>query len=306
MPSRIQMIRSLFRPWALSARRALHLDPVKHWRVAVRKGGRFLDESAVRREPFDTTGFRWLESPRGRYFADPFLFDHRGTTWLFVEEYDYAGQKGWISVGPLDDRAEPAFQPCLVRDSHLSFPLIFADGDHVFMIPEAAGANEVTLYRARKFPEVWQPERVLLKGDYVDSVVWPSGDRWWLLTSSRERSEPAATRAMLFSSTSLDAEWRMHPASPLFDDASLARNGGGMLRRDGKLFRVSQDCRSEYGRSFSLNEITVLNESVYEERKAGTLTPDRIPGAIGTHTYSRAGEWEAIDGCFQERRLRVA
>lgn len=300
------MIRSFFKPWAVSARRALHLDPVKHWRIAVRNGGRFLDEAAARHEPFETSGFRWLESPRGRYFADPFLFQHGGTTWLFVEEYDYAVQKGWISVAPLTDRTQQVFRPCLVRDSHLSFPLIFGHDGDVFMIPEAAGANEVTLYRARRFPDVWEPERILLKGDYVDTVVWQSENLWWLLTSSRERSEPAATRAILFSSTSLDAEWRMHPASPLFGDASRARNGGGILRCDGKLFRVSQDCRSEYGRSFSINEVTVLNEVVYEERKAGTLTPDRLPGAIGTHTYSRAGEWEAIDGCFQERRLRVA
>jgi len=300
------MIRSVFKPWAIGARRALHLDQVKHWRVAVRHRGRFLDEAAYLGDPLDTFGFEWLMSPRGRYFADPFLFSHGGTTWLFVEEYDYRAEKAWIAVAPLTQGTPPHFRECLVRPSHLSFPVVFEDAGDVFMIPEAAGANEVTLYRARHFPYVWEPEKVLLKGDYVDTVVWRAAGRWWLLTSIRDRSEPAATRAILLSSDSLHTEWRIHPASPLFGDAARARNGGGIIQRDGKVFRISQDCSVEYGRSFSINEVTCLNEMTYEERPVGTLTPDRLPGAIGTHTYSRAGDWEAIDGCFYERRLRVA
>ena len=301
-----QMIRSVIKPWAIGARRALHLDQVKHWRVAVRRCGNFLDEAATFGRPLDTFGFQWLMSPRGRYFADPFLFPHGGTTWMFAEEYDYRAEKAWISVAPLTEETPPDFRECLVRPSHLSFPIVFEDAGDVFMIPEAAGANEVTLYRATRFPYVWQPEKVLLRGDYVDTVVWHAGGRWWLLTSIRDRSEIAATTAVLFSSDGLHGEWRTHPASPLFRDAARARNGGGIIQREGKIFRISQDCSVEYGRSFSINEVTRLDGLVYEERHVGTLTPDSLPGAIGTHTYSRAGEWEAIDACFQERRLRVA
>ncbi len=272
----------------------------------MRHCGHFLDEAASLGRPLETPGFEWLVSPRGRYFADPFLFTHGGTTWLFVEDYDYRSEKAWISVARLTPGAPPDFRECLVRPSHLSFPVVLEDAGNVFMVPEAAGANEVTLYRATRFPYVWEPERVLLKGDYVDTVVWRATGRWWLLTSIRNRSEIAATTAMLFSSDSLHGEWHAHPASPLFRDAARARNGGGVIQRDGKIFRISQDCSVEYGRSFSINEVTRLDDMMYEERPVGTLTPDRLPGAIGTHTYSRAGEWEAIDGCFQERRLRVA
>src|SRR5687768_806230 len=146
------MIPSVLKPWAIGARRALRLDQVKHWRVGVRHCGHFLDEAASLGLPLETAGFQWLVSPRGRYFADPFLFSHGGSTWLFVEDYDYRSEKAWISVAPLTPGTPPDFRECLVRPSHLSFPVVLEDAGNVFMVPEAAGANEVTLYRATRFP----------------------------------------------------------------------------------------------------------------------------------------------------------
>ena len=41
-----------------------------------------------------------------------------------------------------------------------------------------------------------------------------------------------------------------------------------------------------------------LNESEYEERPIARLDPDWARGNLGTHTYTRTGDFEVIDGNF--------
>jgi hypothetical protein len=72
-----------------------------------------------------------------------------------------------------------------------------------------------------------------------------------------------------------------------------------IFQADGKLYRPSQSARGGYGTSFSLNEITVLNENSYEERLASTTDARGVPGIFATHTYARGGGWEMVDGCFR-------
>jgi hypothetical protein len=277
---------------------------IKHWSVGVRKGGPFFDEAAERGVPFNPAGFRWLTAPKGRFYADPFLMDHDGQMWLFVEEFDYGRNKGWISVGTLHaDRESVSFHSCLEEAHHLSFPFVFKHEGEIFLVPESAAAGKVVLYRARKFPSEWVEEKVLLAGNFVDSVLWHDR-RWWLLTTAREPPQ-CAVHSLLFSADNLYGEWMLHPASPLFNDVRTARNGGPVFQRHGKWYRVSQDCSVEYGRSFRINEITELDATTYSEREAARLEPTFLPNMVGTHTYGRAGQWEVIDGYFRVPRRRV-
>jgi hypothetical protein len=300
------MIPSFAQRLAARARRSVEPKRVNHWKVALRKGGPFLDEAAVTGTPVNLTGFSWIESPVDHYYADPFLFERDGSAWLFVEDFDYSLAKGSIAVARLGDSdAGVSFGPCVVMPYHLSFPLVFEEGGSIFMIPESAEAHQVTLFRSRRFPTEWKAERVLLKGDYVDTVVWHEAHKWWLLAAQR-RPPQAATDAVLLCADSLNGDWRVHPASPLFRDAGRARNAGAIIHRGDKRYRVSQDCSAEYGRSFGVNEITQLTDTIYNERSVVTITSDYFPGTVGTHTYNRAGDWEAIDGCFRELERRVA
>jgi len=66
---------------ALSSR-----ELVLQWRIAIRAGGRYISSAngnAV------TDGFQWLESPKGHFYADPFVVDREGQHWLFFEDYEY-------------------------------------------------------------------------------------------------------------------------------------------------------------------------------------------------------------------------
>src|SRR5207248_6466832 len=77
----------------LSVRRLKQRWLTAHWRLAIRNGGRSIPDSDT--TP-DLTRFRWIESPKGRFYADPFLTTVGGRHWLFFEDFDYAANRGRI------------------------------------------------------------------------------------------------------------------------------------------------------------------------------------------------------------------
>ncbi len=97
---------------------------VEHWRIAVRTtDGPGLDPAAV-----DMTGFRWIESPKGTMYADPFVVERAGRTWMFFEDLSYRDRRGSISCAEVavDGRLK-APEVVLASAGHLSYPCVFVD-----------------------------------------------------------------------------------------------------------------------------------------------------------------------------------
>ena len=98
-----------------------------HWRMATRAGGS---------GPESMDGFRWVESPQGHFYADPFVIEHDSGHHLFFEDFDYGSGRGVIAHADVssDGRMGPA-RTVLDTGSHSSFPAVFAYGGELFMIP---------------------------------------------------------------------------------------------------------------------------------------------------------------------------
>ena len=52
---------------------------------------------------------RAIPSPAYGYYADPFLWQHNGSTWLFVEEFQYARDRGRLVVMELTEYSRTGF-----------------------------------------------------------------------------------------------------------------------------------------------------------------------------------------------------
>ena len=133
------------------AQRLYHLCyHAPHWRV----GWRHLagpDVIDLRRHP--ETGWTVLPDDGRRFYADPFPLDHRGETWLFVEDYIHAIDKGIVSavkVGADGPVGVPV--PVLEEAHHLSYPFVFVRAGEVWMVPESGSTGTIDLYRATAFP----------------------------------------------------------------------------------------------------------------------------------------------------------
>jgi len=297
-----------------TARRLIRRPAVPHWRLAIRTEGPAVAEAAA---VADLSGFRWIESPKGRFYADPFMIEEGGEPWVFFEDFDYSAQRGRISCSrvlgapggvppgpgtPPGGLTEPA--PVIQRPYHLSYPCVFRDGGELYMIPETAANGTVELYRCLRFPDSWELVGELFTARAVDTTVWiEDGVYWFFVTLVEARGRGA--QLWLFYSDALTGKWTPHPANPISTDVRNCRGAGAISRHNGKLFRPSQDCSANYGHSFTLNHIVVLDKRLYRERPQVTVGPLWARNLLGTHTYSHAGRIEIIDGCVRLPAARV-
>jgi len=272
-----------------AARRYFRRKRAAYWRIAVRRS----------RDPLFQTGltgdFQWIASPRGHFWADPFLLDYQDKLWLFFEDYSYSARIGKISaaeIGPDGTLSAPV--ECLSHpERHYSYPHLFRHENEIFMVPESSDSGSVDLYRCEAFPNRWVKSATLFDGRYVDTTIWQHDGLWWLMTTLAE-PEPRAGQLLLFYAESLGGDLRFHPANPISTDIRNNRGAGSIVQWQGGLIRPSQSCSPTYGYSLSFQQITHLTKTRYSERCLRTIEPwDEL---TGVHSYARTGDVEVIDG----------
>ena len=266
---------------------------VQHWKIAIRLNNAPLFDPA---SDGSLQGFRWIEPPKGHFWADPFLLEQGGRRWVFFEDYVYARKRAFISCAELSAEGNPVSPvPCLSNpEHHYSYPYVFRDGPELFMIPEALDTGSIDLYRCDKFPDKWIFEKTLMSGKFVDTSVWQHDGLWWMMTT---RADPDSRSACLFffHAERLTGEWRFHPANPISTDVRNNRGAGRIFSANGRLIRPSQSCSPVYGYSFTLNEITKLSATEYSEQALREFRPEAL-GMQATHTYNWIPGVEIIDG----------
>ena len=154
--------------------------------------------------------------------------------------------------------------------------------------PRPAKRPESSSTVPSSFPHEWRLERVLLDGlTAVDATVHIEDGLVWLFANVMEGHEDRG-QLWLFSSPSLDGEWRPHPRNPIVTDPGTARPAGRLFRREGVLIRPSQDCLRGYGRAVVLNRVDVLSPNEYRETPMGRIEPSLADGNRGhSHIHIR-------------------
>jgi asparagine synthase (glutamine-hydrolysing) len=271
-------------------------DRPLHWRIAIRRTDTPLYEDASRSA---LRSFSWINSPPDHYWADPVIFERGGDTWLFFEETVDPSRVGHICCGrliPSGDLIE--VRPVLQQPHHLSFPQIIAADGEIFMLPESAQGGGVDLYRAARFPDQWVLEKRLLEFRCVDSSIFHAAGSWWM-TTSPQLVPGQAPITWLLRAERITGPWQFHPGGVVASDVRVARGAGAVFESSGRLIRPSQDCSVSYGYALNFNEIVSFTKGPYRERLVCRVDPGWMPRLAGVHSYSRVGEWEAIDGGFE-------
>lgn len=242
-------------------------------------------------------GYRLIEPPRDRFYADPCLIQSAGTSFMFFEEYRYTRSIGSIACFELD-RAGCAVSQAVVleRPYHLSFPFVFRWAGEFWMVPESSENGTIEIYRAVRFPHEWKLEKLLMgQVRASDSVVFFHEEKVWLMTVMESSQRGVWDSLHLYYSDSLLGEWKPHPMNPVVRDASRARPAGAIFADTGRLIRPGQDCSQRYGGAIQFCRIDTLNEKQYRETPVERLVGAQF-AASGTHTYTRDDALEAVDG----------
>jgi hypothetical protein len=275
---------------AAAARRRLRKLVARegHWRIGLRA----LDPGESASERLDEDIWSWTPDDRRRYFADPFLLEEKGETYLFCEEYPFATQKGVISVLPLDAAGVPGpARVVLERPYHLSYPLLFRRDGQIYMMPESSGNRTLEIYRADPFPYRWTLDRVVLSGvELSDATPFEWGGQWWLSAASSEPETSTWDCLSLFSGPGPLGPWTAAGEGPALLDASAARPAGNLFRRGGELWRPAQDCTSGYGGGLALCRVDAVEPGALNQTVMRRYAP-----AAGMHTFNATDRFATID-----------
>jgi len=204
--------------------------------------------------------------------ADPFLFVHQDRLYLFYES------KPWLSPGvikmvsttDLHHWTKPV--TVLQEPFHLSFPWVFEEDGHIYMIPETEASHSIRLYEAvDKRLEKFRLVKNLLvdreaekwKTDYCDTAIVKKGNLYYLFTTRRNKE--GVNVLELYTSEKITGDYVPHKCSPIQLNNKLGRNAGSLMIDGETIYRFSQDCTNRYGDNVHVSKIIKLTPTEYEE-----------------------------------------
>lgn len=263
---------------------------------------------SLKKDVSDNFGeFIKITPSKDKFWADPHITRVNGRYYIFIEEFLTAKNKGHISVIELDEFGNWKMPiKVLERDYHLSYPFIFERDGKFYMVPESRANKTIDLFECAEFPSKWNFKQHLMENvSAVDTTLIHYSSKWWLFAAIAE-NEAAAPNVELFlfyTDDLFSGEWKAHLQNPIISDVKSARPAGSLFVKDGKLFRPSQDCSKGYGHGIDLNEIEVLSETEYRERKTLSIRPDWDKKIVATHTFASCGDLTVIDAMTYTRKM---
>lgn len=269
----------------------------EYWDIALRH---YTDCDTVVDAGKSSYKFDELKATNRYWYADPFLFEKDGRTYLFVEMFDNVTEKGLIGFSELVNNKFSQPQVVLEENFHLSYPYVFEENGIVYMMPETRDNGCIQLYRAEEFPTKWVKDRVIIEiKDAVDTVI--DGDD--IITSVITSPVEMKTRLEIYDRKTGTPTF----ANPVKDDDQISRGAGRIIEHKGKKLRPAQNCtNAEYGAGLIFYEIK-KDANGYAEKEYSKLSPCQIlcgkEKILGAHTYARTSEIEIVD--VKKRRINL-
>ena len=237
--------------------------------------------------------------------ADSFVIYENDKYYIFFEEFDIEERHGYLCVGELNqDRNSLENVKIILKENyHLSFPNVFKYDNKYYMIPESHANNEVALYEYIEFPYKLKKIKILLKGNYADSVLLGYQNKFYLFTNKSNNSNDLHSKnlSVFISDDFIEADFKEFHQNPVITDNEFARMGGKFIKEDDKLLRVSQDCKTRYGYKINLMKILELNQISYKEKLYKYIYPPK--GYIAFHTLNSDKDIEVADGKIVVKNL---
>lgn len=248
---------------------------------------------------FDPAASIPLTPPAGTFWADPFLYEHDGTLYVFYEVYDYETRRGHLDVGRVEADGMVPLGTALKRPYHLSYPFVFDWDGAIWMIPETHATQQLEIWRATDFPTGWELARTAMEGvSMADTVIFEHLGQWWMFTNiCHDSFGDYSTELHLYRIDSpMMNEIEPHPLNPVVIDSRTARGGGRVFEQGGKLYRTSQDnSHGLYGYGLNVMEITRLDMTGYAEHPVRHVTGDFDDDVIACHHMDAAAGRFVID-----------
>lgn len=214
--------------------------------------------------------------------ADPFLFVKDDTLFLFFEDKKmfHNGVIAMIKTSDLIHWTEPVI--VLSEICHLSYPWVFEENGHIYMVPETCGLKEIRLYEANDALDSFKYVKTIMKDDmnytsgfsFSDTSIYKKDGYYFLMTTINDGKKNILK---LYFSDKLDRDYVEHSMSPICIDNRYGRNAGSLIEYKEQLYRVAQNCEKRYGDNINLLMVQKLTTTSYKE---SVLKSNIIPNDV--------------------------
>lgn len=245
-----------------------------------------------------TPDYKWL--PIGnikRFYADPFIFKNTdGNINVIYEDYSVDDQYGKISLTSLDENFRPVFtKEMLDTGSHLSYPNVFLEEGKTFIIPESSKSGHVTCYEydfANK--QLTNAKNIIQNLPLLDSTILYYNQKYWLFAT--KRGDNSNSKLYIYYADKMGGPYIPHAANPVKNSLNGSRPAGNFIKLNGDIYRPAQNCAEYYGKSVTINKVTVLNEKEFAEEAIIEINPPQKSGFnYGIHTINVVDDVIVID-----------
>jgi len=260
--------------------------------------GSFLDSDPNQMQP--------VELPKNECWADPFLFRHQGSTYVFFENYSYKTKKGKISCGLVKNNMVLDVVDVLDCSYHLSYPFIFEEGGQIYMMPETGQRNRLEVYKCIKFPNNWELYSTAFEGQNVgDATIHKDdqGQNWLFINKEVIPHTGKSNELYIYKFDTLKFDnLQPHKKNPIVIDSRIARNAGAIFKYKGEYYRPSQHSTDGiYGNSLNINLIEKLSLEEYVERTERIVKANGKKGFMSLHHLHQINDRFVFDSAH--RRL---
>lgn len=276
--------------WRYLQKRFRDTTSQDQWEVAYYLG----DEQQSLEDTY--TQHKFLKSPNGRFWADPFVIKKDNRFYIFIEEFINKLDRGILAVIEIDDKGNHrGAQPILEKDYHLSYPFIFEWENEYYMVPETHENGTIDLYRSKSWPDQWEYVKTMIDGvTAADATLFELNGKWWMFTTIGKESMDE--ELYIFYADSPMGEWKPHMQNPVKSDIRSARPAGRIFKRGETYYRPAQDCSVRYGYAIVIHEIIQLDTETYIEKAVNKILPHGHKGIVATHTVNHAEGISVVDG----------
>lgn len=222
---------------------------------------------------------------RKKWFADPFILDYDDETiHLLVEEFDYKVHRGRIAKLIIDRKRWIVTDCKIILDlaTHLSFPMIWREGDDMLVCPENYHSGGWNMYHYNPTTEQLDHLRQISDEKLTDATICEKEGIYWLLSTYAPR--PNGSELTIWKSKELYGPY-VESQKVKFDE-NVGRNAGMVFKYNEKLIRPAQECNHKYGHSISFQEVSVDDGKFAFNEIYRFNTPHKKYDA-GTHTYNQ-------------------
>lgn len=241
--------------------------------------------------------FIYLKPPFYEFWADPFIVKEKGKIYIFFEIYNFFRRKGHIAVATYNVNKKKLYnKKTILKDRyHFSYPHIIKYCNKYYLIPETYQNEKISLYEFIDFPYNIRLKQHLIEDiNTVDTTLLIENENVYLFTNTADKNKKNYDESLnIFHANTLYGPYvKLNKFNIDKYDKSNLRMAGNIIFRDGKKYRISQNCSKVYGENMNLNEIIHISKDYYLEKYAGKFKLE-VSGLH--HTFNEIDDYEVID-----------